>query len=45
MGEPVRSVSIDFSSNIGLIESTAATDTSGNIDLVFQDQGHLGDAG
>ena len=42
---PVKSVSVDFSSDKGLLEATAATDTAGNIDLVFQDQGHLGDAG
>ena len=42
---PVKSIGVDFSSDKGLIESTAATDTAGNIDLVFQDQGHLGDAG
>ena len=38
-------MSVEFSSDKGLIESNAVTDTSGNIDLVFEDQGHLGDAG
>jgi len=45
LNDGVTGVTVDFSADKGLIESNATTDTSGNITLVFEDQGHLGDAG